>query len=57
MLQKTQILLTKGMIPLVQLMGKLLKSAEDSESFDLATDSLQLFVYTIETFLMYAENI
>ena len=46
MLQKTQMLLTKGMIPLVQLMDKLLKSEEDSEIFDLATDSLQLLAYT-----------
>ena len=41
-LQKTQQLLTKGMIPLVQLMDKALKNEEDSDIFDLATDSLQL---------------
>ena len=46
MLQNTQMLLMKGMITLVQLMDKLLKSEEDSEIFDLATDSLQLLAYT-----------
>lgn len=46
-LQKTQMLLTKGMTPLVQLMDKLLeKEDENSEIFDLATDSLQLLAYT-----------
>ena len=48
-LQKTQLLLTKGMIPLVQLMDKLLKKDDanhESEIFDLATDSLQLLAYT-----------
>lgn len=45
-LQKTQLLLTKGMTPLVQLMDKLLESEdENSEIFDLATDSLQLLAY------------
>ena len=40
-------LLTKGMTPLVQLMDKLLeKEDENSEIFDLATDSLQLLAYT-----------
>lgn len=46
MLQKTQQLLTKGMIPLVQLMNKLLEKEENTEIFDLATDSLQLLSYT-----------
>ena len=44
-LQKTQLLLTNGMIPLVQVMDKLLKKDEanhESEIFYLATDSLQL---------------
>ena len=45
-LQKTQLLLSKGMIPLVQLMDKLLNKEENSEIFDLATDSLQLLAYT-----------
>ena len=46
-LQKTQMLLTKGMTPLVQLMDKLLeKEDENSEIFYLATDSLQLLAYT-----------
>ncbi|MES9879444.1 MAG: hypothetical protein ABW185_01005 [Sedimenticola sp.] len=47
-LQKTQHLLTKGMIPLVQLMDKLLKQeiGDGEELFDLATDSLQLLAYT-----------
>ena len=45
-LQKTQQLLTKGMIPLVQLMDKALKNEEDSDIFYLATDSLQLLAYT-----------
>ena len=46
MLQKTQKLLTKGIIPLIQLMNKALKEEEHSEMFDLATDSLQLLAYT-----------
>ena len=49
-LQKTQLLLKKGMIPLVQLiMDKMLKKDDanhESDIFDLATDSLQLFAYT-----------
>ena len=48
-LQKTQLLLTKGMIPLVQLMDKLLKKDDanhENEIFDLVTDSLQLLAYT-----------
>ncbi|MEW8548292.1 MAG: hypothetical protein AB2693_32715, partial [Candidatus Thiodiazotropha sp.] len=46
-LQKTQLLLTKGMTPLVKLMDKLLANEEgDGEIFDLATDSLQLLAYT-----------
>lgn len=47
-LQKTQLLLTKGMVPLVLLMDKLLlkTDSEDRELFDLATDSLQLLAYT-----------
>ena len=46
MLQKTQKLLTKGIIPLIQLTDKALKEEEHSEMFDLATDSLQLLAYT-----------
>ena len=45
-LQKTQQLLTKGMIPLIQLMDKALKNETDSDIFDLATDSLHLLAYT-----------
>ena len=48
-LQKTQLLLTKGMITLFQLKDKLLKKIDtnhESEIFDLATDSLQLLAYT-----------
>ena len=46
-LQKTQLLLTKGMTPLIYLMDKLLETeGEDSEMFDLAVDSLQLLAYT-----------
>ena len=47
MLQKTQTLLTKGITPLVQLLDKLMEDeSEDSEVFDLATDSLTLLAYT-----------
>ena len=45
-LQESQLLLSKGMIPLVQLMDKLLNKEENIEIFDLATDSLQLLAYT-----------
>ena len=46
-LQKTQSLLTKGMIPLVKMMNKLMEKEDDnSDIFDLATDSLQLLAYT-----------
>lgn len=47
MLQKTQTLLTKGITPLVQLLDKLIENeSEDSQVFDLATDSLTLLAYT-----------
>ncbi|MCG8047947.1 MAG: hypothetical protein N0E48_20400 [Candidatus Thiodiazotropha endolucinida] len=45
-LQKTQLLLTKGMTPLIQLMDKLIEQDDNGEIFDLATDSLQLLAYT-----------
>ena len=47
-LQKTQLLLTNGIISLVQVMDKLLKKDDakhESEIFDLATDSLLLLAY------------
>ena len=47
-LQKTQGLLTKGMIPLVQMMDNMVKDdvRDADQLFDLATQSLQLLAYT-----------
>lgn len=45
MLYKNQKLVTKAMLPLIQIMDKCLKQDNDSDIFDLACDSFQLLAY------------